>query len=174
MPAHLRSTLLAAAVLATAGLAVPAAAQTVEELTVTGHALRNNPQSLSETVSYADLDLTQASQRAILNARVTAAAGRVCDRLNEARPHAGNLGHSCQEVAVRNASDQVRLAFADARNMARLASAAPAAGSYSSEASAVVPTGLSASPPVPDTRANRARYGGPMSHAGRRTAPAGN
>jgi hypothetical protein len=28
--------------------------------------------------------------------------------------------------------------------------------------------------PVPDTRANRARYGGPMSNAGRRTRPAGN
>lgn len=28
--------------------------------------------------------------------------------------------------------------------------------------------------PVPDTPANRAKYGGPMSHAGRRTAPAGN
>ncbi|HEV2366045.1 MAG TPA: hypothetical protein VGS12_17815 [Caulobacteraceae bacterium] len=28
--------------------------------------------------------------------------------------------------------------------------------------------------PVPDTPANRARYGGPMSRAGRLTAPAGN
>ena len=28
--------------------------------------------------------------------------------------------------------------------------------------------------PVPDTAANRAKYGKPMSHAGRRTAPAGN
>jgi hypothetical protein len=28
--------------------------------------------------------------------------------------------------------------------------------------------------PVPDTRENRQRYGGPMSHAGRRTAPKGN
>ena len=28
--------------------------------------------------------------------------------------------------------------------------------------------------PVPDTPANRAKYGKPMSHAGRRTAPAGN
>jgi hypothetical protein len=28
--------------------------------------------------------------------------------------------------------------------------------------------------PVPDTRANRARFGQPDSHAGRRTAPAGN
>jgi hypothetical protein len=28
--------------------------------------------------------------------------------------------------------------------------------------------------PVPDTRANRAKYGGPMSNAGRRTRPIGN
>ncbi|HEY5105532.1 MAG TPA: hypothetical protein VII73_02035 [Caulobacteraceae bacterium] len=28
--------------------------------------------------------------------------------------------------------------------------------------------------PVPDTRANRAKYGRPMSNAGKRTAPAGN
>lgn len=28
--------------------------------------------------------------------------------------------------------------------------------------------------PVPDTRANRARFGSPDSHAGKRTAPAGN
>ncbi|HXU99919.1 MAG TPA: hypothetical protein VG166_05425 [Caulobacteraceae bacterium] len=28
--------------------------------------------------------------------------------------------------------------------------------------------------PVPDTIANRHKYGGPMSHAGKRTAPAGN
>jgi hypothetical protein len=28
--------------------------------------------------------------------------------------------------------------------------------------------------PIPDTQANRARYGQPMSHAGRATQPAGN
>lgn len=28
--------------------------------------------------------------------------------------------------------------------------------------------------PIPDTRANRARYGQPLSHAGKRSAPAGN
>jgi hypothetical protein len=31
-----------------------------------------------------------------------------------------------------------------------------------------------ASPPVPDTVANREKYGQPLSRAGRRTAPAGN
>lgn len=28
--------------------------------------------------------------------------------------------------------------------------------------------------PIPDTPANRAKYGGPMSHAGKKTQPAGN
>jgi hypothetical protein len=37
-----------------------------------------------------------------------------------------------------------------------------------------IPIEITASAPVPDTRANRARYGGPMSRAGRATAPIGN
>ena len=168
----MRFALTAAAGLAAAALSAPAFAQTVEELTVTGHALRNAPQSLSETVSYADLDLTRASQRTILERRISDAAGRVCDRLNEARPGPGNLGHSCQEVAIRGASDQMRLAFADAREVSRLAAAAPAAGSYATPTSAIetAQTGMS---PIRDTRANRARYGAPISHAGRRSAPDG-
>src|SRR5712671_3400594 len=101
------SALAALASFSAFALAVPALAQTVDELTVTGRTLRNNPQTLSEAVSYADLDLTIASNRNILTRRVNAAAGRVCDRLNEARPSAGNLGHSCQEVAVRGAMGQV-------------------------------------------------------------------
>jgi UrcA family protein len=163
---------IAAAGLAAATFAVPALAQTVEELTVTGHALRNAPQSLTETVGYADLDLTQASQRTILRRRVSDAAGRVCDRLNEPRPSAGNLGHACQDIAIRGASDQMRLAFADAREVSRLAAAAPAAGSYAANTSAIE-TAQSGMSPVPDTRANRARFGGPMSHAGRRSRPDG-
>jgi hypothetical protein len=35
-------------------------------------------------------------------------------------------------------------------------------------------TQVIASQPVPDTPANRAQYGKPMSRAGKRTAPAGN
>jgi hypothetical protein len=41
-------------------------------------------------------------------------------------------------------------------------------------ASATVTSELIASAPVPDTPANRARYGQPMSHAGKSTAPRGN
>ena len=168
-----RAALLAAG-LAAAAFALPAAAQTVEELTVTGHTQRNSPQTLSETVSYSDLDLTQAGQRTILEKRVGAAAGRVCDRLNEPRPAPGNLGHSCQEVAVRGASDQIRLAFADARAVSHYAAAeARPAASYAAQASATAGSGDGMAP-IPDTRANRARFGGPMSRAGKRTHAAGN
>ncbi len=37
-----------------------------------------------------------------------------------------------------------------------------------------LPVEIVASAPVPDTPANRAMYGGPMSHAGKQTRPAGN
>ena len=37
-----------------------------------------------------------------------------------------------------------------------------------------IPVEIVASAPVPDTPANRALYGGPMSNGGARTAPAGN
>jgi hypothetical protein len=51
------------------------------------------------------------------------------------------------------------------------------AGEYDRDAAAVLdpyggPT-LIASRPVPDTPFNRARFGGPMSYGGRRTAPVG-
>ena len=42
------------------------------------------------------------------------------------------------------------------------------------DASAVVRVSTISNGPVPDTAENRARYGGPMSHAGQRTAPVGN
>jgi UrcA family protein len=163
---HLVLTLAAAAGLAAAA---PALAQTVEELTVTGHALRDRPQSLSETVSYADLDLNYARDRQTLRMRVNDTAGRICDRLNEARPSAGNLGHSCQEVAVRDAMGQVREAYADARSGPRYAE------TYGEPTSATVAdAGVYTNGPIPDTPENRARYGAPMSRAGRLTGARGN
>jgi UrcA family protein len=98
--------------------AAPALAQSVEELTVTGHVPGQRVRSLSEAVSFADLDLTYAADRDRLRVRVNNAARRVCTQLNQDAPNAANLGHSCQEVAVRNAMDQVRFAFADAREAA--------------------------------------------------------
>lgn len=165
----MRHLVLTLAALAGLAAAAPALSQTVEELTVTGHSLRYRPQSLSETVSYADLDLNYARDRQTLRMRVNDTAGRICDRLNEARPSPGNLGHSCQEVAVRDAMGQVREAYADARSAPRYAE------TYGEPTSAVVAEGgVYTNGPIPDTPENRARFGGPRSHAGRLTSPRGN
>jgi hypothetical protein len=50
--------------------------------------------------------------------------------------------------------------------------AAPAAGAYAQGAS--VTTRVVTMDPIPDTKENRERFGGPNSHAGRRTSPKGN
>lgn len=171
---------LALATLTAATLsAAPALAQNIDELTVTGHGPR--AQSLSEAVSYADLDLTLRADRATLERRVSDTAGRLCDELNQDPASRHNLGKSCKDIAVRDAMGQVRQAFADA-------SSSPAyVDRFGTPTSATVPEvpyaqaeGFEASAytvengPIPDTPANRARYGGPASRAGQRTAARGN
>jgi hypothetical protein len=55
------------------------------------------------------------------------------------------------------------------------ATVAPAAGAPTQRASAAsAGTDVISNGPVPDTRANRAKYGQPLSNAGRATKPAGN
>jgi UrcA family protein len=167
--------------------AAPALAQDIDTLTVTGHGPR--AQSLSEAVSYADLDLTLRADRATLQRRVSDTAGRLCDELNQDPATHHNMGKSCKDVAIRDAMGQVRQAFADA-------SASPAyVDAFGTPASATAPDRPYAqgpngqeggfesnaytvstveNAPIPDTAANRARYGGPMSRAGQRTAAKGN
>jgi len=53
-------------------------------------------------------------------------------------------------------------------------SMAPAATGSATDSSANVGVTVVASQPVPDTPENRARYGQPMSHAGKHTAARGN
>jgi UrcA family protein len=122
-------TLAAAAALVSSA---PANAQAVEELTVTGHLNASRLQSLSETVSFADLDLNRYGDRQELLLRVNNAARHVCTTLNQETRSPANLGHSCQDNAVRGAMDQVRYAFADARDRAY-------ADTYGAPASATVP-----------------------------------
>ncbi|MDB5494656.1 MAG: UrcA family protein [Phenylobacterium sp.] len=176
---------LAVAAFAAAG-AAPAFAQTVEQLTVTGqwNGRGEPPASLSRVVAYDDLDLRLANDQRALRQRVQTAARDICDQLGEPRPGPANLGHSCEDVAVAGAMDQVRLAVADAMTRTGPAYAvvapppppaayvAPAATSYGQAASYTTETITNG--PVPDTPANRARFGGPMSHAGKHTAAAGN
>lgn len=135
---YLPLRLAAAAGLAAALVAAaPAFAQNLDEVTVsagapaddldvitsTAHALRAQPQSISEKVSYAGLDLTSPHDREVLLTRVNMAAGLICDQLDEAPPSAANLGRSCQEIAVRGAMGQIHLAYADARSSADAAGA---------------------------------------------------
>ena len=112
---HLTLATLAPLAVAVAATAAPAFAQSVDELTVYARGRNAEAQAISETVSFADLDLAYASDRAILRQRINFAAREVCDQLNEPGPSAANLGRSCQDVAVREAMGQVRYAVADAR-----------------------------------------------------------
>jgi UrcA family protein len=112
--------------------AAPAFAQPLDELTVTGQLRDDRAQSLSETVSYADLDLSRYADRQELLLRVNNTARRLCVRLNQDYPSAANLGRSCQDYAVRGAMGQVRQAFADAASPAYV-------DAYGAPVSATVP-----------------------------------
>ena len=195
----MRKLLLAAGATVALGatLAAPALAQSVEELTVTGqwNGRGEPPARLSRAVGYDDLDLRSGADQAILRNRVTRVAADICDELGQDRPNRANLGRSCQEMAVENAMQQVRFAVAQAYDRppvyaatgerADTAYVAPVnptpdnvsdGPSYSPDgvaAAAIYTTSTVTNGPVADTAANRARYGGPMSHAGKHTAPAG-
>ena len=112
------------------------------------------PASISRVVDYADLDLSRAKDVAMLKERVSYTARRVCTDLGESQPTQNNLGRSCQDNAIRGAMGRFDVASAE---------------TYAVPASAVVTNG-----PVPDTRANRAAYGGPASRAGRMSTANGN
>ena len=154
----------------------PAFAQPVEELVITGHGHGERAASASERVSYADLDLTRASDRAMLKHRIVLAAKDVCREVGEDAPLRGNLGRSCQDNSIRNAMVDVRIAFADAQ--AYQAFAANDVGPYDASAMGANASATVSDPttngPIPDTIANRARYGGPASAAGQRSRPKGN
>ena len=65
-------------------------------------------------------------------------------------------------------------AFANDYNKAASAKAAQDFAQDSAAVQSQLGPDTIASPPVPDTPENRAKYGGPMSNAGRHTAPLGN
>lgn len=174
----------AASAIAAAGLAfaAPAFAQTIDELIITGR-LGPNVTSLSERVSYADLDLTIPDHQETLKLRVRDTADRLCTLLGERDSGASGLLPTCKQDAVRDAMKQVRFAIANAQPRY----GAPYAGAAAAEVSTIAPIVDNVRPaeptytmttvtngPVADTAANRARFGGPMSNAGRRTAPVGN
>jgi UrcA family protein len=184
-----RNTLRLAAVLAAAGFAtaaVPALAQDVDEITVVGSTGPDGkPASLSRVVSLSDLDLRSDAGVKEMRNRIRVTARDLCNELGEGPPSTP-LDASCQSVALKNAMVDARLIVARIRSTPDYAFVeepyAPAAEAYAPAASAEVPATPAATyttttvtnGPVADTPENRARFGAPMSNAGKRTAPVGN
>ena len=99
-------TLLAGAGLGS--LATSAMAQSsVDELTVTGRYGRgpDSMQTLSQVVSYADLDLSTAAGRREFRSRLSLTARYLCEKLGEASTGDG-VAPSCRQAAVKDAMDR--------------------------------------------------------------------
>jgi UrcA family protein len=194
-PAHTRRLCAALAAAGFALVAAPALAQTVEEITVMGRVgADGRPQTLSRVIDVSDLDLRGQPGIQALHMRIRNTARDLCRELGETGGATGVL-RSCEDMAVTSAMGQARFAIASARTPDTYAYVAPAGPVTYAEADAA-PGALSATEsgsfasttvpdatytmttvtngPVPDTAQNRARFGGPMSNGGRRTAPVGN
>ena len=74
------------------------------------------------------------------------------------------------EATVQAQGDQLDVTA----QTAETSTAADVTATVDEVATPTVTTQVIASAPVPDTPANRARYGQPLSHAGKMTAPRGN
>ena len=107
----------AGAILAGAALvaaATPVLAQsTVEEVTVIGRhgPLPDDVRSISQTVSYADLDLGSADGRHELKHRIALTARYLCDKLGESDA-SDPVVPSCRDAATRDAVAQADAAIA--------------------------------------------------------------
>jgi UrcA family protein len=103
------TTVLGAA-LSVAGVGIipttSALAQTsVEELTVTGHYGPDGAQSLSQPVSFADLDLSSSDGRNEFKHRISLTARYLCEKLGENETSDG-VTPSCRDSAVSDAMAQ--------------------------------------------------------------------
>ena len=98
----------AAAVALTAAIAAPALAQPSEEIVVVGRfgTAPDSVRSLSQPVSYADLDLSTPAGRNELRRRVRLTARFLCDKLGENTSVSGPVP-SCRDAASRDALTRV-------------------------------------------------------------------
>lgn len=90
-------------------IAAPAAAQSApEEIIVTGALgeVDEDVRSLSQSVSYADLDLTTDAGRDMLRHRVSLTARYLCDKLGEDNV-SSPLVPSCRDAATRDAMQRI-------------------------------------------------------------------
>jgi len=90
------------------GAAAPVLAQGGEDIVVTGRygPVPDNVQSLSQTVSYADLDLSTRAGRDELRHRVSLTARYLCSRLGESDSATPPVP-SCRDAAYRDAMQRV-------------------------------------------------------------------
>lgn len=185
----MKTSIAFAACITLAGLstALPAFAQSsLDEVTVTGrYGAGNDIRSLSAPVSYRDLDLTTMAGQDELKLRIKNTARGLCNELGESNSASG-VTPACDTAATADAWKQAKMAIAGATPRtgmtmganaggdmgASMSSPAPAATGYGAPASYTTSTVTNG--PVADTPQNRATYGQPMSHAGKRTSPAGN
>lgn len=105
------SKLIAGAALLPAFALIPqvAGAQAApEEIVVTGNlgTVPDSVRSLSQSVSYADLDLSTAAGRAEMRHRVNLTARFLCDKLGEGGSSA-SVVPSCRDAAVRDAMSRL-------------------------------------------------------------------
>lgn len=100
-PSRIGLLIAGAAIMATAA---PALAQAEEELVVTGRygPVPDSVTSLSQTVSYADLDLSTVGGRAEFRHRLKLTARYLCEKLGESDT-APSVGQSCRQAAVDDA-----------------------------------------------------------------------
>lgn len=79
-----------------------------ERIIIVGHYGRvsDKVQSLSEIVSYSDLDLSIPEDRAILRHRISLTARYLCDKLGES-DDAVEPGQSCRDAAAQDAMRRV-------------------------------------------------------------------
>jgi UrcA family protein len=111
------SVLALAATIALPFVAVPLQAQTAaEEIIVTGEfgTVPDSVQTLSQSVSYADLDLSTDAGRDMLRQRVSLTARFLCNKLGETST-SSSVAPSCRQQAVKSAMsrvDTVRASFA--------------------------------------------------------------
>lgn len=95
--------------LAASATALPAGAQSAsEEIIVTGRYGRvpDNVQTVSQAVSYADLDLSTKAGRDALRHRINLTARFLCDKLGESSTST-SLTPSCRQAAAKDAIDRV-------------------------------------------------------------------
>ena len=101
------STLVAGALVAGASTAM---AQTSEDIIVTGRygTVPDSVQTLSQAVSYYDLDLSTEAGRKELRQRVSLTARFLCDKLGESStaPGPGNVP-SCRQGATKDAMERI-------------------------------------------------------------------